>query len=692
MLTSTSKSLQENSTLLTMFSARLVISRNRFAFQTLKRLQSSSAAPETTKYIHPVARLGNLLLEELKSKQGSADVYKTFKDEIYGLSQTLENPEFTFKRSFGLNSVLSQLLQNARKDSKNTVDTGRVPPNPYEILNTICEYQLARSGHFEIVLEHLLLTQTPQDVIGLWVKYLETIAENPKISGYGPQHTNNMALASIGYFLLEGNEPDIKVLSQILKIDDQLDKIPFARIRYFLRRLNLDPLKKKEALKNLDLMVYQFAEAEKPLFTKRLESSAQLFEVQDLYKIYTTAVQEVKGKVDSDIISTFMDKFVELNRPQDAIKAFNLVKDLKQLELPTKNALLIAVSALPVYKPNFPEEKLKRIEAVWNSYIKPHNENIDASSFVALIKALGKSRNTSSIQKLWDHEIPKQLKENQDILEAFLLGLSMNESITIDALKEKLPKQIKSLQLANNVLLNMVKNQVPYDQFESFYNTQFLGTDAQLKPNNETLAIKIYSNHISTKNPDFQFLRSVSKSKKDINSTNAIFEQFIKVSPNIEPIRNFFKEIEEPKDPKKYGLAIQGEFLKGSFSNAEEIFKAFISDPKNASNISRAILEPVIFGFCELAIKEKDSSYLTKVDLYTQISKKTRGEISFPSASKITHTLAILAKNNKGKFAPNNAKFVENFLQDLADMKDFSPSNRDLDLLRQNNVKVPEKL
>lgn len=650
----------------------------------------------TARPLHPVAQLSRDLTQALRGPLGANDAYKTFKDGLYELSQSLDQPEHTLQRSFGLNSVLVQLLEASKAGLKGSAardggDATTLPPNPYEILATMCENNLARDAHFEVVLEYLLLGQSPQDVLGLWVKYLETIAENPKAVTYGAHHTNNMALASIGYLFLPDNVPDLSVVAQVLKQDGHLDKIPFSRIRYLLGKLPFTADVRNQASHNLDQLMFQFAHTNKPSFLQHLKSLRQEKDVYHLFQTYARVAKEANKPMDPEVVAAFMTALVHFGKPQLALNCFNTTKQQGDPELPVDNALLVTVASLPVSRLRAREEKLKRIEAIWNSVILPRQATVDVSSYNALATALGISRNCDKVQQLWNQEIPAKMKEDQELLEAYLTALCGSRDTALEDIKNKLPARINSIKLANAVLARMAKEKSPESEIDSFYRAQFTDADAPLQPNFETLGIKMYVNSLNTNNPEFQFLRSISKSKKDINTTNAIFERFIKVCPDIETIRKLFLEIEEPLDAKKYGLMIFAEFYNGNYAEAETVFKKFVTKAKSLNMVSRAILDPIINGFCDLCLKSGDAGYLSRVELYMQIAKKARGQLSYNAASRVVYTLATMAKNRKSKFTAQELKHIETILQDILEMENFTPLKKNLDILKENGVSIPER-
>lgn len=657
---------------------------------------------ERSSYVHPVSKLGNGLNEQLKSPSIDLnEVYSTFTDELRQLSQDTTDPT-SLQRSFGLNAPLIALLRKSTDKVNSKVD-------PYQILNTMCQYQVARSPHFEIVLRYLLTNESPQDVIALWVKYLETIAENPNAltqsfrnrNGNNNSHETNAALATLAYLLLPENKPDINVLYQILQFDkDAGQKISFSKVRFLVNSvLGSQPERKLLAINGINSLFHQYVSCDKGSFLREIDQTLQFYHLQDLYNQYHDAgsdTAEGKSDADPEILAKFMDKFVSFSKPNNAVKIFN---DYKSLDSPIiKEHLLIAVASLPA---NSRSLRLDRILAVWNSLIKPTDPT--ASSFASLIQALGFSGNITQLQTIWNKEIPAEFKSNTKVIEAYLSAmLKYSSKISYESIADKLPEKIESIDLINAVLIKMIKGDVSMEKFDSFYSSQFMGKDEadtaeiQRRPTVETLSIKMWANYHYTKDKsDFQFFRSIHQSNKNLLRANAIVQSFVKVVTSIEPIRALYEQIKEPLDSRKYGYFIDAEFMKydGEYEVAEQIFKDYLQACKDQpKKLDKFVVEPLITGFCERAVREKDASFLLKVSTYVAFASKIGVELTYQTTAKILHVIAMLAKENSGNFDASEQKFIDSFLSDLAEMENFQPHSRDMDMLRNANIKLPSKL
>ncbi|KAM3163248.1 Meiotic sister-chromatid recombination-protein 6, mitochondrial [Lachancea thermotolerans] len=660
------------------------------------RWNSSAAAPAPA--VHPVSQLSREVSKELTDRRSSLAAFDLFKTKVNDLSQTLSNSQYTLQRSFGLNSALTQLLQASKAElagragsGGSAADSGRqLPPDPFEILTVMCEYGLARDAHFQVVLEHLVAANRPQEVLGLWVKYLETLAENPKAVTYGSHHANNVALASVGYLQLPGNSPKLAELAQILNLAEKEDQIPILRIRYLVDTLKLGSAVRSSVIENFGALLLEFSHVCQAEFRRQLLSMEQVADLQKLFTALTSAAEKSSQGLDASNVALFMDAFIGCKKPQQAIKCFNVAKEKNCVGEPVKNSLLIAVANLPVYGKDMRDQKATRIEAVWNSYISEAPEKISVSSYTALLAALGESRNFNKLQQLWSSEIPKELKSDQDLLETYLLFQCYKRDFSFEKMRDQIPEKLRSIKLANEILFKMAQEKVPENVITEFYRQQFVDTSAPLKPDSKSLALKMYINFLYTKDPEFQFMKSISKSKNDVNTTNSIFKRFVEFCPDIEITKKLFDEIKYPLDSRKYGYMITAESRAGDITACEEIFKKFVQETKNPSTITRAILDPIIDAACEQCVAEKSAASLEKAHIYATFAKKAQKMLSFQSASKIIHTLALLVRSLDGKLSPQQDEAVKELLEDVHSVKNFSPSTRDLETLTRHKVSLPD--
>ncbi|GAV53703.1 hypothetical protein ZYGR_0AK02050 [Zygosaccharomyces rouxii] len=642
-------------------------------------------------YVHPVSKLGVQLqsqLNEQKQEDGEKNtntIYRNFKESLESLNETNSS---SLHRSFGLNAPLTQLLRRSSTENGCHVE-------PFQILNTMCQFELARSHHFEIVLTHLIGKGQYQDAIALWVRYLECIAENPFTISQSSanrnenwnSHENNLALATLAYTLLSGSVPDLQVLNSILQLDASKNQtVPFGKAQRLARTIIKDPLQSKAAIDALSLLFRQHVASDKSSFLSQLDGILQARQLKDFYSAYHSSKSTSD---DPEILSKFMDKFIELNRPLEAITVYNQHKSLDSSVL--QNELLIAVAAL---QSNNRQLKLDRVLAIWNSMIK---SRANADSYAALIRALGVSGHVDQLQSIYENEIPNDYKNQSVVLEPYLTALVQHGKISYAELSSKLPPQIGSVSLVNAVLLQMIRDDVPQAEWEKFYQLQFIGGNARHRPTTLSLAIRMWANWKfgPQDKKDFQFLKSISISSRDFVKSNSIIEHFVEIVPNVYPVRELFEQIKLPLDSRKYGLFLQSEFVKrnGNYTWAEGIFKEYLTDCKNQLNkVDRYVIEPMINGFNELAILQQDSSFLLKVSVYQSLAEKLNVTLSNQCLAKTLHAAAMLSRVKSGKFSQSEQEFLNDFLQKLSNFENFNASPKDLDALRQSNVSIPSKL
>ncbi|SCU82197.1 LAFA_0C09736g1_1 [Lachancea sp. 'fantastica'] len=654
----------------------------------------NSTAAQVARKVHPIAQLNINLSNELKNQHNASAAFNLLKNEVYEVSQNLNDSRFTLQKSFGLNSVLKQLLQASRAElsttGSSTDSSASLPPNPYEILTLLCQYGLARDLHFQVVFEYLVASNAPQDILGLWVKYLETLAENPRTITYGSHHENNLALASIGYLMIPNNIPRLSELTQILNIGDTPEKMQMSRLRYLLDTTRMDSSVRKSAKENYLRLLLDFTQTCGPEFNKQLKELELVQDVQSLFQSLSSASKLLEQPLRSDIISAFMIKFTELKKPQQALQCFNLSKQSGTLDEAVKNSLLVVIANIPVYGKDVREQKAKRIEAVWNTYFANASDSIKVDSYVALVRALGESRNFNQLQQLWINEIPSALKTEQKLTEEYLLFQSFRKDFTLEGIAGQLPEKLASIELANQVLRKTLEEKLPEAAFDKFYREQFTDPGALLKANSTTLALRMYANYLFTKDQEFQFYKSISKSKNDVNTTTDIFKRFTDICPDIEIVRKAFEEIKLPLGAKKYGFMIAAESKAGNIEACEEIFKAFVQETRDVTTITRSILDPIIDAVCEQSMKDKTTAYLEKLLVYATFAKKAQKSLTFYAASRITHTVAELSRFQKSGFNAKESESVAKLLEDVYGVRNFKPAKRDLDVLTQNKIPLPK--
>ncbi|KAG0672112.1 Meiotic sister-chromatid recombination- protein 6, mitochondrial [Maudiozyma exigua] len=689
-----------------------------FDYKQDETLDNSNQQKKDRPRTNAIFELGDKLHSEIKDKKDINDVYSDLKDGILNF-QTSNVSESKLINSFGLNSVISKIIQMSINDQNSKID-------PYEILNNACDSHLARPHHFEIVMEYFLLNKQPQDVMSLWIKYLSLITENPKLAvpfrGRNP-HKNIVALTTVAYLLLPNNIPDVAILKQILQTKDPKDvsnnnaadfdnSIPVDLITSVIYQ-NVNQKNQSIALENFQTFFMKYVSENGEWLKSQLENNVDLRIAHNYYNYYKNSIGKVENsEFDSDIVAKFMSSFISLNKPNLAVRCYNdfnpIFKERADQLIKLNNELLIAVAALPA---NSKAYKFTRVQAIWNSLIKEAGD-IQTDSYIGLIEALKVSKNLEELENVWADEIPDALKKNQNILEAYLNAvLRLKHSITLEELEKKLPSQLKNINLINMVLLKNVQSEdFKIDKFNSIYDKYFgspvsngEGISKQL-PNTETLAIKMLASYTSAADKSqFEFLKSANvSSKSDFNRFLTILQDFINVSQSIIPIRALFTEVSSPLNSRKYKLFIDAEFMKRDGSPVEA--EALLSDYLDKSEMNKAgkkspikaqfireLLEAMVSGYCQLSLRKHGFKYIFKIDEYYKSIKELSSSVGNLTLVTILHAYTTLCRFSENKPTTNELRVINKFLKDLEKYK-FKVNQSDLRALKNADVTVQESL
>lgn len=689
-----------------------------FDYKQNEGLDSSNQEKKDKPRTNPIFELGDRLHSELKEKKDINDVYSDLKEGILKF-QTSNFPESRLSNSFGLNSVISKIIQMSIRDHNSKID-------PYEVLNNVCDSHLARPHHFEIVMEYFLLNKQPQDVMSLWIKYLSLITENPRLAvpfrGRDP-HKNIVALTSVAYLLLPNNLPDIAILKQILQTRDPKDiandntapfdnSIPIDLIASVIYQ-NVKHNNQAIALKNFQTLFMKYVSENGEWLKRELESSIDLRMTQNYYNYYKNSIGEFdNSEFDSQIVAEFMKTFISLGKPNLAVRCYNdfnpVFKERTDKMIKLNNSLLIAVADLPANSKNY---KFTRVQAIWNSLIKTSDE-IQADSYISLIDALKISKNLEELENIWADEIPIIMKKDQGVFEAYLNAvLRLKHSISLEELEKKLPTQLVNINLINMVLLKNIQSEnFKMDKFNSTYDKYFGstisngdGTSKQL-PNTETLAIKMLASYTAAADKsEFEFLKSANiSSKSDFNRFLAILQDFVNVTQNIAPVRTLFNEVCLPLNSRKYRLFINAEFMKrdGSPLEAEALLKDYldksemVKDGKKSpikAQYIRELLEAMTSGYCQLSLRKHSFKYVPKIDEYYKSIKELGSSVGNSTLVTILHAYTTLCRFSENKPTKSELHVINKFLMDL-EKEAFKVNQSDLRVLKNADVTVPTSL
>lgn len=641
-------------------------------------------ADKTRTSIHPLSQLNDELSKELVNNHNDAKItFDTLNQKIISLQDKF--PNINLERTYSLNGVISKLIKLSLSDSSGI--------QPYEIIERLSAFHLIRPYHFEILMENYLQKNEYKNVMSLWIKFLS------ELKNYDTVRNNKlMAMTAVAYLSLEDNVPDLQVLKQLLQLDSNGNKSSSVPINIIS---NIVKNKSTTAKANFAVILNQYIIENPDWMSKEIENCYSLKDFNFLLSLYQNS-----GNPDIELIIKFMDKCLELHRPKDAIKIYNDFKSKFEDKSLLNDHLLVVVASLNT---NLKSYKLSRIQAIWNDLIKK-NSKPTVNSYVSLLRALIIAQNYSEFEKVWQQEVPKDFKENQVLKEAYIESSLSYKNIHFNKIESFLPETIHSIDLVNKILLRIVNDTQLENKpivFNKYYDNYFKlnpsSGERRFVPNNETLAVQMLANYyFSADKSEFDFMKSISQnSNRNFNQILNIWENFIRSSQNIEPIRKLFKQIAEPMNSKKYKQFIDAEFTKsgGSSEQAEKIFENYVGHLPNSSvsmiekMYLKELIDSLLIGYCNRILHRKDNKYIRKLKQYYSFSLNLGIKIQNMTVGKMLHTFTIISKENVFKnLSENDISFIEAFLADVAKSKSFEPNQQDIRIIGYSKIKVPQEL
>ncbi|CCF57501.1 hypothetical protein KAFR_0C05100 [Kazachstania africana CBS 2517] len=678
-------------------STKLLFILNRFQSTTTTKFSFNNSNQRT----HPLTLLNRKLTGELNTTNDLEAVYNDFNTELSKLNN------INLSKSFSLNQFNSKILKLSIVSTDSKLD-------PYVLLDKLCEYQLARSQHFEILMNYYLDQKRPQDVLNLWIKYLSMITENPNTlmintSGsmknfnskiYNP-HENIIAITMVAYLLLPNNNPDLNTLNQILQLDSNqqimanLTELPVIKVEELISS-RLEDDEKDTARDNFNNLVSQYMNSHPNWLPDKIQNTYSLRKLRSLHNLAKS--NDIK---DTGTVLKLMERALDLASPRYSIDIYSQFKD-SVVDLSTLNDfLLVAVANLGS---NSKRYKLTRIQALWNDLIK---KNITENSYTMLFKALLHSKNFNELESVWNNELPENFKANQLILESYLNSILNFQKVSFNDIKDKLPNEIQTLDLVNNVLKRVLYDPTIRNRkvFDDFYTKYF--ENKRFTPNIMTVATKLFADFKYTKDRDsFKFMANIPQNfSEDFSKFLMVLENFIKISPTTDPIHQLFNEVKLPLNSKKYKIFIDAEFFKndGSTELAEVLFEEYLDllHETKHSNLSttmmnqfiREVLDSMVVGYCHVLKLKRPMSQFPKLEKYYKLYKEISCDIPVPVLKTLLATFRVAASKQGSFLADAEVKFIERVLLDISkDKRRFRPNQKDLDTLREKGIKIPEKL
>ena len=670
-----------------------------------------------------LVQLSNRLNDELQKTGDTNKVYSDFKSSILEY-RGRDNADRRLQSSNSLTSLISQLLRESISSSSDS------KLEPYEILNNICDSNLARPQHFKIVMEYFLSEGRIRDVMSLWVKYLMLITQNPSLVASrasvvgGPlnPHTGIVALTTVAYLALPDNTPDIETLYELLQFKDTptgKDQLPIKLVGVFVHQ-KIPENERAMTSKNYSILFNQFINKNPEWLNREITNAYDLKTLLGLYDPIREAISFASAvSFSPEVIVQFTDKFNGIGRPEVAIRVYN---DFKPVFKEDKVAmgllnghLLETVSRLPA---TTREYRLKRVQAVWNTLFKG-TEPVSKEAYASLLKSLSLCQNSGELQEFWETEIPDEVRTERCVKEAYFEALlRTSRKVTVQEIQQQLPDKIGSLDLLNAILRNLVRQkEFDFKLFEEYYSKFFESTPQidgddsapriRIKPNAETFGIRmlaLYLSHQDKGTGQFEFLKSIGVDKdRNFGKVLAIIENFVTASPSVEPVRQLYEELKKSADSRLYKIFIEAEFIKkgGSSAHAEALLEEYIttagvsSGTANKSEIRalflKEVLDTLMAGFCALARKEQNTVYIRKLREYSAVYAEINTKPSVTTLSKILSTLSYLSAQRSTEINSNDKQFIEEFLQKLSH-DSFRANQQDLRKLKNNGIEVPSAL
>ncbi|CCK70301.1 Msc6p KNAG_0E00330 [Huiozyma naganishii CBS 8797] len=607
------------------------------------------------------------------------DLFAQVNDSIFNFKLNHENVNLA--RSNDLTGSMHNLLKLSIDERERSVE-------PYEILDSLARYQLARPDHFRLVMEPLLQQGQYQEVLNLWVKFLQVSVQ----AGLPPRNiTQLVVLACVAYLRLpQDTSPDLATLSQILQLDSSINPIknvPILQVREHFKEGGLDRYK---------VLLQQCIERDENWYLERISVEISVFK---LLLHYTDYASLKRTKVSPQIVDAYIERFIKMQKPLLAMRVYRDFKD----DVPTlNNSLLLIVASMDALSP---PKALLKIQAVWNSYIKPTDSNgtISADSFIHLFKALFQSGNIEKMDTVWERETPKELKATNSVFETYW-GLTLRDHTNPILLETALKKMdikaenVKTVLLANSLLLKVLNApKAVRSDFDKLYGTLFTW-DKDLKPNATTSAIrKLVAYRFEKEKAGFHFLNiRPTDIRRKLNVVINQLDDLIEVAPVITPIRKFYDEVVDHTNYYQlYIKFIRAEFTKsgGSPHAAEEIFKTYISQPKftNISDLTlreksqlSELVNELLFGFASL----RKHGSISKLAQYCQFAEQIGAMIRNTTSFNVMNNVRSFLISNKGKaLGEKDKKTIETIVKTLGGNKLFRLNLFDVKLLKEVGIK-----
>lgn len=525
--------------------------------------------------VKSILELNDKLSQEINNAGSLAESYNRFNNLILDFESKHNNPQMVsnggsvFNNTKFLNSTLTRLFKQSL-DAKQPAAV-----DPYQLLNDFCIHHLARPNHFYTLMRYYLTGKRYQDVLNLWVKYLDTLPTF-NVKRFDFIHSGIQSYAIIAYLSLGGAQfkPDLKFLLEFLNVED----IDIVKV---FERVKMSKFGSNEfTWSHFTSIARQYLTLHSNEFTNKVRVETNPLELDNMYKVYEKCVND-DFKPDVKVLSIFIDRFLACDSAPLAMKVFDSFKDVvtsPEDKLILNNKLLFIVAHL-----GSKTSKKQMIQAVWNTYFKMQyfQKPIPTVSYCALFLALRSCYQYQVLDNIWKFELTDELKNDPLIKQCYLACLLTDKKleITYKELLERLEKQgpIDYPELIKSILLKVILNpKTNKEQFMEHWNKYQKIIESNNDP--QFVAINMLSQYrYAVSKDEFNFIETLTK-ESGSQSKTLIIEQFVEIVPSIHPLRKLYQQLKQNNDPELTKMFIAAEFTKqkGEVQVADSIVKDYI--------------------------------------------------------------------------------------------------------------------
>ncbi|CAL9731513.1 meiotic sister-chromatid recombination protein 6, mitochondrial [Monosporozyma unispora] len=612
-----------------------------------------------------ILKLNEQLSKEINDAGSLTESYNRFNNLILDFESKHNNSQMVgdgysvFNNTKYLNSTLTRLFKRTLNSSQPTAI------DPYQLLNDFCIHHLARPNHFFVLMKYYLNEKRYQDVLNLWVKYLDTIPTF-NVKQFEFIHLGIQSYTIIAYLSLGGAQfkPDLDYLLTFLNVKD----LDIVRL---YERVKMAKFSSNEfTWTHFNTIARQYLTLNLDEFVSNVKMETNPLELDSMYKVYEKCVNE-DFKPDVKILTTFIGRFLATDSAPLAMKVFDSFKDVvtaPEDKLILNNKLLLIVAHL-----GGRSTKRQMIQAVWNTYFKMQyfETPIPRESYCALFLALRYCQQYSILENIWNFELTDDLKQDPLLKQCYLscelrdrkLDISYNEMLT------KLSKQnmIDYPDLIKTILLKTVLDpKTNKDQFMEQWNKYKPIIESHVDP--EFIAINILSQYrYAASKDEFNFVEILTQ-ESGSQPKSLIIEQFIDIVPTIHPLRRLYQQLKQNNDSELTKMFIIAEFSKqsGDIQIADSMVKDYIfsitaglRDYSKINSEDKLKIKTVLDAFIDQCSRKYSEDIMTILK-YVQIADKWSIILQ---KSTIYHLIIRLTKLDVPKLSPETKEIVVNLLK-----------------------------